>query len=173
LGLVYNYFRDYDSSLGRYVQFDPIGLRGGVNGFGYVSGNPVLYYDVYGLDRRLESTDSQAGFHQRVSVDTWLWTSPNNAWTKIGQYAQSKGVVENNLYDFYKSTFGGNGDKGAVIYRDTDPTRSVIDSTVTTPQQDVSFLKLLKSEEGTTTTYNLGTGDTCRGYAQSRFSSGG
>ena len=48
-GLHYNYFRDYDPSTGRYVQSDPIGLRGGLNTFGYVEGNPLLLVDIYGL----------------------------------------------------------------------------------------------------------------------------
>jgi RHS repeat-associated protein len=30
-GLNYNYFRDFDPNLGRYVQSDPIGLRSGLN----------------------------------------------------------------------------------------------------------------------------------------------
>ena len=48
-GLHYNYFRDYDPSTGRYVESDPIGLKGGVSTFGYVEGNPVRAIDPRGL----------------------------------------------------------------------------------------------------------------------------
>ncbi len=51
--LYYNYFRDYDPSIGRYIESDPIGLGGGINTYAYVGGNPLLYGDVYGLSKTI------------------------------------------------------------------------------------------------------------------------
>jgi RHS repeat-associated protein len=45
----YNYFRDYDPAIGRYTQFDPIGLLGGINGYAYVENQPLLRVDPLGL----------------------------------------------------------------------------------------------------------------------------
>ncbi len=47
-GLHYNYFRDYSSAIGRYIEPDPIGLEGGVNLYPYVLNNPVNHIDPEG-----------------------------------------------------------------------------------------------------------------------------
>jgi RHS repeat-associated protein len=47
--LHYNHFRDYDPSLGRYIESDPLGVHGGMNTFAYVQGNPLMVSDPTGL----------------------------------------------------------------------------------------------------------------------------
>jgi RHS repeat-associated protein len=48
-GLAYNYFRDYDPQTGRYVESDPIGLRGGINPYLLTHANPLSLIDPKGL----------------------------------------------------------------------------------------------------------------------------
>jgi RHS repeat-associated protein len=60
-GLHQNYFRDYEASIGRYVQRDPIGLDGGINVYGYVGGGPVGLYDSKGLRPIPPRSDSPSG----------------------------------------------------------------------------------------------------------------
>ncbi len=74
-GLHQNYFRDYDPSLAIYKESDPIGLRGGLNTYGYAMASPVQYADATGLDvwmcfRRLDRR--LPGNH------TYLWDDTKN-----------------------------------------------------------------------------------------------
>lgn len=48
-GLHYNYFRDYDPAIGRFIQSDPIGFAGGLNYYSYAGGQPLSYIDPLGL----------------------------------------------------------------------------------------------------------------------------
>jgi RHS repeat-associated protein len=47
--LNYNYFRDYDPAVGRYVESDRIGLRGGLNTYNYAFFRPSQLVDPLGL----------------------------------------------------------------------------------------------------------------------------
>lgn len=48
-GLHYNYFRDYDPSIGRYGESDPVGLRAGLNTYAYVGNRALSVTDPTGL----------------------------------------------------------------------------------------------------------------------------
>jgi RHS repeat-associated protein len=56
-GLQYNTFRFYEPEIGRYIQADPIALKGGLNLYAYVS-NPQKWIDPLGL-KCLEFSDSE------------------------------------------------------------------------------------------------------------------
>ena len=59
-GLHYNYFRDYDPNIGRYIESDPIGLSGGINVYTYVENNSIVESDKKGL---LELIDPNSPKH--------------------------------------------------------------------------------------------------------------
>jgi RHS repeat-associated protein len=50
LGLYLTHYRAYEPALGRWLSRDPIAESGGINLYAYVNGNPVNYYDPFGLD---------------------------------------------------------------------------------------------------------------------------
>jgi RHS repeat-associated protein len=51
-GFSYNYFRDYEPAIGKYIQSDPIGLRGGNNAYAYAANGPTIWIDPLGLYTR-------------------------------------------------------------------------------------------------------------------------
>ncbi|TLY51714.1 MAG: RHS repeat-associated core domain-containing protein [Gammaproteobacteria bacterium] len=74
-GLNYNYFRDYEPSTGRYVESDPVGLKGGMNTYAYDDDSPLNYVDPKGLAtvvsgcggaKGLTTCDGRGGYEVRV-----------------------------------------------------------------------------------------------------------
>ncbi|MBX9640081.1 MAG: RHS domain-containing protein [Mycobacteriaceae bacterium] len=84
-GLFYNYFRDgYDTTRGGYTQFDPIGLRGGINGYTYVGSNPLSRKDPKGLEWLPENFPTDEGAPALVPIwpyNNWYgnWCGPGGA----------------------------------------------------------------------------------------------
>jgi RHS repeat-associated protein len=48
-GLYLTQYRAYDTTTGRWLSRDPIGIAGGMNPYAYVNGNPISFIDPYGL----------------------------------------------------------------------------------------------------------------------------
>ena len=57
-GLIYYRARYYDPTIGRFLQKDPIGLRGGLNLYAYVGNNPINLIDPFGLTPKIVLADA-------------------------------------------------------------------------------------------------------------------
>ena len=55
-GSYYNYFRNYEPETGRYLESDPIRLKGGLNTYNYVFSNPLIFFDSLGLKCLCQAT---------------------------------------------------------------------------------------------------------------------
>jgi RHS repeat-associated protein len=60
-GLYFLRNRYYDTSLGRFLAEDPLGLEGGLNGYAYVEGDPINSTDPYGLCESTHTTFTPLG----------------------------------------------------------------------------------------------------------------
>ncbi len=131
-GLNYNYFRDYDPSVGRYTQSDPIGLDGGISTYGYVGGNPLNAIDPFGL--QTTSADhyclrfpaqcvgqiprppnlSPPALGTGIAATIWCWFASCTVANSSGEGGLADGPApydhyeENSAISFLPDPFGGN-----------------------------------------------------------------
>ena len=76
-GLKYNVNRTFDAATGRYIQSDPIGLAGGISTYAYVSGRPLTWADVLGLDQRLGYRTIKGGSRSAIWQIQWQLSEPS------------------------------------------------------------------------------------------------
>lgn len=67
--LYQNGIREYDPTLGRYAQADPIGLEAGQNVYAYANGMPTMMIDPDGLDATIAYYDSATG-HIGIGINS-------------------------------------------------------------------------------------------------------
>jgi len=85
--IYYNRYRDYDSSLGRYIQADPIGLLGGSNPYAYAFNNPLNSTDPSGRCGLLCASPGIIAAAVLIDYAIQKWEHP--ACTNYGELAET------------------------------------------------------------------------------------
>ena len=137
-GLNYNYFRDYDPTTGRYIQSDPIGLRGGVNTYTYVKGNPVSGVDPLGL----------------MCNSTGCWTTP-----------AERSALNNGGYAAYYQTACADGDAYACFAQHIAANDNVLGNIATNRVSDALNSKQCLTDDYESATMNQIRNDLANAYA--------
>lgn len=71
-GLYYFYNRYYNSSTGRFINEDPIGLNGGLNMYAFVFNNPANLIDPFGLDALTGNSEVRKRMCCIIKAVGWL-----------------------------------------------------------------------------------------------------
>jgi RHS repeat-associated protein len=123
-GLFYNYFRDYDPTMGRYIESDPIGMNGSTaSTYAYTDNNSVNHADPLGL---FTSDQHAAMSFEVLSNDPAMLpcltevitgsvmldflpgsqTVPFSYWHAMAQPGQSAAAAETQSNDFINEQIG-------------------------------------------------------------------
>lgn len=98
--------RQYSPETGRYLQFDPVGMQGGWNGYTYAENSPLLFIDPLGLTAK----DPWFGYGADQGFKDW--------WHKMkpyygGQDIPNKEVCDNLYKDYRDEQERGKGGKSS------------------------------------------------------------
>lgn len=146
-GLNYYRARYYSPSLQRFINEDPIGLRGGINKFAYVGNNPINRTDAKGLDYWIEGpSPSEPSGHLSLAVG-----NPSGA------------------YNAYSFGVNGRGFFEGEVYTDVKPGGKILPASYrnTTAEQDEMINQYLSSMLGTKAPYRPWR--TCRSFSFEQF----
>lgn len=144
-GLWHNGFRDYEPTLGRYLQSDPIGLMGGSSTYAYVLGNPVMAMDSLGLKTCLLTTVGLGGVRDHAAVYTSRGDGSGGPalYDPAGSYGAangggSGGIVEGDAASIEKFVRYHESQKTEVNCKETsqEEEESIINSAMNLPSAD-------------------------------------
>lgn len=113
--LHYNVNRDYDPSVGRYIESDPIGLDGeDVNTYSFVGQDPVNWIDPYALDKLERCLQLKGDVNRNKEYGVMVVTSGRDN-HKSGSHAtgtgadvgqgSNPGLCKNHARDCFKEAF--------------------------------------------------------------------
>lgn len=119
-GRNYNLHRNYDQSIGRFTESDPLGLAAGMSTYGYVSGNPKLWIDFLGLEQRLGFQTLKGGSYSNKWQIRWELSEPSENGGYVVQTVT--GVLPNGELVHYSEAWEiGTGDTATMISQNMVP----------------------------------------------------
>ena len=104
-GLNYNYLRDYNPVIGRYVEADPIGLKGGLNLFVYAKSSPINWVDPLGLSC-VKIWTTVTGFEFHIWDTVWKLSGSKVVKADLHMgYCQWRKIQEGWIKKYIKTTY--------------------------------------------------------------------
>jgi len=96
-GITHNYFRDYESGIGRYVESDPAGLYGGSSTFSYANNRPTRFIDRRGLSAECYSLQIEKNISGNVKILSMQGDCPPQFMINsyLGDPSNAEGLVLN------------------------------------------------------------------------------
>lgn len=105
--------------MGRWINRDPIGYRGGMNLYGYVGGMPTYYEDPFGLEPWLLPWDHNASWHPGTTLRLWFTHTPRE---------HLRGLYTTDTDDLGATTSAALNGAGGSVLENADTAQAVADT---------------------------------------------